>query len=73
MISKSLKDINIIIICNVINIIMATKCVVNAPSPICFLRFHWLGPGGEEGRCLQGNMWHSPPASMTSRLATVTF
>ena len=25
------------------------------------------------GRCLQGNLWHSPPASMTSRLASVTF
>ena len=28
----------------------------------------------EEGRrCLQGNLWYSPPASMTSRLASVTF
>ena len=25
------------------------------------------------GRCLQGNRWLSPPASMTSRLALVTF
>ena len=25
------------------------------------------------GRCLQGNLWYSPPASMTSRLASVTF
>ena len=25
------------------------------------------------GRCLQGNRWFSPPASMTSRLASVTF
>ena len=25
------------------------------------------------GRCLQGNRWLSPPASMTSRLASVTF
>ena len=25
------------------------------------------------GRCLEGNRWFSPPASMTSRLATVTF
>ena len=24
-------------------------------------------------RCLQGNLWYSPPASMTSRLASVTF
>ena len=23
-------------------------------------------------RCLQGNLWYSPPASMTSRLAAVT-
>ena len=25
------------------------------------------------GRCLQGNLWYSPPASMTSRLSSVTF
>ena len=25
------------------------------------------------GRCPQGNLWYSPPASMTSRLASVTF
>ena len=25
------------------------------------------------GRCLQGNLWYSPPASLTSRLASVTF
>ena len=25
------------------------------------------------GRCLQGNRWFSPPASMTSSLASVTF
>ena len=31
------------------------------------------GEGGREGRCLQGNLWYSPPASMTSRLASVTF
>ena len=24
-------------------------------------------------RCLQENLWYSPPASMTSRLASVTF
>ena len=29
--------------------------------------------GGGRGRCLQGNLWYSPPASMTSRLALVTF
>ena len=29
--------------------------------------------GGRGGRCLQGNLWYSPPASMTSRLASVTF
>ena len=28
---------------------------------------------GGGGRCLQGNLWYSPPASMTSRLASVTF
>ena len=30
------------------------------------------GRGGG-GRCLQGNLWYSPPASMTSRLASVAF
>ena len=32
-------------------------------------------PGGRGGgeRCLQGNLWYSPPVSMTSRLASVTF
>ena len=29
------------------------------------------GWGG--GGCLQGNRWYSPPASMTSRLASVSF
>ena len=28
---------------------------------------------GGRGRCLQGSLWHSPPASMTSRLTSVTF
>ena len=28
---------------------------------------------GAGGRCLQENLWYSPPASMTSRLASVTF
>ena len=32
-------------------------------------RGEWRGEGG---RCLQGNLWYSPPASMTSRLASVT-
>ena len=27
----------------------------------------------KEGRCLQGDLWYSRPASMTSRLASVTF
>ena len=27
---------------------------------------------GVGGRCLQGNLWYSPPASMTSRLASLT-
>ena len=30
-------------------------------------------PGEGGGRCLQGNLWYSPPASMTSRLASLTF
>ena len=29
--------------------------------------------GGGGGRCLQGNLWYSPPAIMTSRLTSVTF
>ena len=28
---------------------------------------------GGGGRCLQGNLWYSSSASMTSRLASVTF
>ena len=28
---------------------------------------------GGGGRCLQGNLWYSPPASMTSSLVSVTF
>ena len=32
-----------------------------------------LRRGGGRGRCLQGNLWYSPPASMTSRLASLTF
>ena len=31
----------------------------------------YIREGGR--RCLQGNLWYSPPASMTSRLASVTF
>ena len=31
------------------------------------------GGGGSVGRCLQGNLWYSLSASMTSRLASVTF
>ena len=27
----------------------------------------------QPGRCLQGNLWYSPPASKTSRLASVIF
>ena len=30
-------------------------------------------PGGGGGRCIQGNLWYIPPASITSRLASVTF
>ena len=30
------------------------------------------GGRGERGWCLQGNQWLNPPASMTSRLASVT-
>ena len=31
------------------------------------------GEGEGGGRCLQGNLWYSPPATVTSRLALVTF
>ena len=31
------------------------------------------GGGGGGGGVFQGNLWYSPPASMTSRLASVTF
>ena len=31
----------------------------------------YIREGGR--RCLQGNLWYSPPASVTSRLASVTF
>ena len=31
------------------------------------------GGGGGVGKCLQGNLWYSPPATMTSRLASATF
>ena len=31
------------------------------------------GGGRGGGRFLQGNLWYSPPASMTSRLASVIF
>ena len=31
------------------------------------------GVGAGAGRCLQVNLWYSPPANMTSRLASVTF
>ena len=37
-----------------------------------FIQGGW-GGGGGEGRYLQANLWYSPPASMTSRLASVTF
>ena len=36
-----------------------------------FMNLLSRGDGG--GRRLQGNLWYSPPASMTSRLASVTF
>ena len=32
-----------------------------------------LQVSGGGGKCLQGNLWYSPPAGMTSRLASVTF
>ena len=35
-----------------------------------FCQKAWYRGGG--GRRLQGNLWYSPPASMTSRLALVT-
>ena len=38
-----------------------------------FIQGGWGGGKGGEVRYLQGNLWYSPPASMTSRLASVTF
>ena len=38
---------------------------------IHFLKLHIYNRGG--GGCLQGNLWYNPPASMTSRLESVTF
>ena len=53
-----------------------------SPDPFCccskalckriFVPYRGGGEGGG-GRCLQGNLWYSPPASMTSRLSSVTF
>ena len=36
-------------------------------------KMHYASRPGEGERCLQGNLWYSQPASMTSRLASVTF
>ena len=41
------------------------------PPPRFFL-LSWSSPG-MEGRCLHGNLWYSPPTSVTSRLTSVTF
>ena len=37
------------------------------------MRFFLYFQDPEGGRCLQGNLCYSPPASTTSRLASVTF
>ena len=41
---------------------------------ICFILFtaSQKGGGGGGGSCLQGNLWDSPPAGMTSRVASAT-
>ena len=44
----------------------------NPPSPPRFFLLSWSSPG-VEGRCLHGNLWYSPPTSVTSRLTSVTF
>ena len=41
------------------------------PKKIDYLCFKKGWGGG--GRCLQGNLWYSPLASITSRFASVTF
>ena len=41
--------------------------------PAIFACAQGRGGGGGGGGVFQGNLWYSPPASMTSRLASVTF
>ena len=50
---------------------MNSKFNVNTTCPTG-IKFTSRGGGGG-GRGLQGNLWYSPPGSMTSRLASVTF
>ena len=38
-----------------------------------FLKQTRIAKRQEGWRCLQGNLWYSPPASMRSRLESVTF
>ena len=50
-------------------------CRVNCSEVILKLSitFAHTRRGGGGGRCHQGNLWYSPPASMASRLPSVTF
>ena len=49
---------------------LVSKCQMSRRQKVRCIR---VSPGEGGGRCLQGNLWYSPPASMTSRLASVTF
>ena len=48
------------------------KKETNKNDFLVFFLKNAAGDGGGEG-CLKGNLWYSPPANMTSRLASVTF
>ena len=48
------------------------KKETNKNDFLVFFLKNAAGSGGGEG-CLKGNLWYSPPANMTSRLASVTF
>ena len=48
------------------------KKETNKNDFLVFFLKNAAGGGGGEG-CLKGNLWYSPPANMTSRLASVTF
>ena len=56
----------LLVVCQLSSVARKTRNVIGAfRSVYCHSQ--------EGGRCLQGNRWFSPPASMTSSLASVTF